>query len=101
MVSENVVELIKNELEACGDLKEDIESSLVDPESGVYEDMNGRVVSLWLVIKKNEYAVVYDERKKSFGVAFRNIFGQMIYIGAEGSLPDAYQGMVNRERKGD
>lgn len=98
MKKDAVEELVEREMEACGDLKEEIVTLLIDPESGVYEDMNGRAVNLWLVLRRNEYAVVYDEEQRSFGVAFRNIFGQIIYIGARGSLLDAYKGMVNREK---
>lgn len=81
-------------MEEISDLKSEIERLLVSPEKAVYYDMDGEGMDLWIVCKRDEYQIVFDEMSEEFGVGFKNIVGEYVCIDFYGSLSDAYIALV-------
>ncbi len=98
MTPESLSQLIKKELQASA-IRKDIESFLISPHEQNFEDMSGRTLKLWSVFKKDEYIIVYDETRSSFGLAFRNIMNELIYIGPQGGFLDAYDSLISRNEE--
>lgn len=97
MNADEVKKAIQEELQSIAENKADIQKTIIDPSKDHFEVMEGDSQELWIVGKKDEFFLVMDENKKSFGLAFKNIVNKMVYLGDEGSLADAYEALISRE----
>lgn len=87
----------KELLEVSDDLKTELTPLLTEPQKHAMEDYDGAVLSMWTVLQRNEYFIVYNDERDHFGVAFRNILNEFIYAGRCASLRDAYENIIDED----
>ena len=92
---------VQSELDDATVHKNEIQQLIVEPSKAVFESMDGIDRELWIIGKKEEYCIVYDESNGRYGLAFRNIVNLMVYLGDDGSLSDAYDTLISREESAD
>jgi hypothetical protein len=100
----NVDQIKANVLRELGDAtvhKNEIQKLIVEPSKVVFESMDGVDCELWIVGQKEEYYIVCDPGNGMYGLAFKNIVNQMVYLGSDGSLSDAYDTLISREESAD
>ncbi len=101
MNTDEVRNAVQEELNAIAENKADIQKTIIDPSKERFETMEGDSQDLWIVGKKDEFFLVMDENKNTFGLAFKNIVNEMVYLGDEGSLAEAYEALISREGLSD
>ncbi|KMQ49377.1 hypothetical protein CHISP_3708 [Chitinispirillum alkaliphilum] len=77
-------------------LKDEIEQYLIPPQKVSFMDLQGEETELWIVLKKNEYLLAFDETYGDYGIGYRNITDELVYSGHEGSIYEAYGRLINR-----
>jgi hypothetical protein len=97
MEKEDIKKLTDGEMNAFSDNKKEVQDHLVEPFIEPFEDIDGNSSEKWVVFKKEEFLIVYDEQSNGFGLAFKNIFNQFIFLGNNGSFFDAYENLISRE----
>ncbi len=68
----------------------------LEPQLCDVEDFSGDIIKLWIILKKEEFLITFNENSRFYGLAFKNIFNQLVYLGDYKSLSDAYYNLVNR-----
>ncbi len=97
-MNENDIKIkIISELDGIIESKGEIQKLIVEPSLVTFEALDGGDRELWIVGRKEEYFIVFDEKTSNFGLAFKNIVNLMVFLGLEGSLFDAYQMLISRE----
>jgi hypothetical protein len=94
---DEIKSMVQNELELITENKEELRNKLTEPSKEYFTTMNGVEQQLWIIGKKDEYYLAFDENKNQFGLAFRNVVSEYVYLGNEGSLGDAYEALISRE----
>ncbi|MDG5816030.1 hypothetical protein QA601_13135 [Chitinispirillales bacterium ANBcel5] len=84
------------ELKVNSVYKDDIKQYLVTPEKAPLIDIEGNETAMWIVFRKNEYVLVYDESNNEFGVGYRTIVDELVFSGFSGTVYDAYERLVRR-----
>jgi len=69
----------------------------VPPRKETFESLDNDTTGLWVVCRKGEYLITYDDVRQQYGLAFRNIIGDLVYLGEEGGIDDAYDSLVSRD----
>lgn len=99
MTDQEVRIKIEHEMQVLVEGKKEIEDHLVSPELETFEDFQGNNLNLWVVLRKDEYLIVFNEAVDKFGLAYRNVLNENMYLGNSGSLGEAYDDLVSREEK--
>jgi len=94
---DEVKNTVQKDLGQITEVKEDLRKILIEPSKEWFATMDGIEQQLWIIGKNDEYYIAFDENKKQFGLAFRNVVNEMVYLGNEGSLADAYETLISRE----
>lgn len=92
---------VQEELKGITENKADIQKILIEPSTEYFETMEGNNQQLWVIGKKDEYFLVMNEKTKAYGLAFKNIVNELVYLGDEGSLDEVYEALINREELSD
>ncbi len=90
---------VKKDLEQAAVFKEELQKMVVTPVREVFQFFDREDTELWVVGSKDEYVITFDEKENVYGLAFRNIFKVLVYLGDEGSLVDAYQAYLSRNEE--
>jgi len=99
MNAEEISTTIRQSVQVLATHKEAIESLLVEPQQETFESMRGDERPLWIIAKKEEYYITFDDISAQYGIAFRNIIGTMVYLGDDGTITDAYETLISREEE--
>lgn len=98
IMNENDIKIkIINDLDEITESKVEIQKLIVEPSLVKFEALEGGDCDLWIVGRKEEYFIVFDEKTGNFGLAFKNIVNLMVFLGLDGTLFDAYQMLISRE----
>ncbi len=68
-----------------------------EPRLCQFEDFSGNLLNLWIILKKEEYLITFDEKRNLYGLAFKNIFNHLVFLGNHKSLPDTYEYLISRD----
>ncbi|NLD95384.1 MAG: hypothetical protein GX639_22260 [Fibrobacter sp.] len=90
---------VKKDLEQATAFKEELQKMVITPVREVFQFFDREDTELWVVALKDEYIITFNEYDNVYGLAFRNIFKALVYLGDEGSLVDAYQSYVSRNEE--
>ena len=104
MEAAEVSEIIEREIGGDWSLSNlhgvDLRRCLVKPTKKVYKDSfrEGEKVELWLVLEEvpedhSGYKIVFDERRRLFGLATKGLDGADVLIGYYGSFVDTLEAM--------
>lgn len=69
----------------------------LEPRLYQFEDFSGNLLNLWVILKKEEYLITFDEKSNRYGLAFKNIFNHLVFLGNYKSLPDTYEKLISRD----
>lgn len=69
----------------------------LEPRLCQFEDFNGNLLNLWVILKKEEYLITFDEKQSRYGLAFKNIFNHLVFLGNYKSLQDTYENLISRD----
>ncbi|NLE01085.1 MAG: hypothetical protein GX640_14555 [Fibrobacter sp.] len=97
MEKELVKESVERDCNSLKDYKKEILQCLLEPSLGNFEDMSGTEVKLWIIGRKEEYLITLNPENAKYGVGFKNIYNEYIYLGDNDSLSDAYEIIISRE----
>jgi hypothetical protein len=90
---------VKSDLELTTVHGEEIRKIVVPPVRESFQFFDREDTDLWVVASKDEYVIAFDEKENVYGLAFRNIFKTLVYLGDDGSLQDAYQAYLSRNEE--
>ena len=90
---------VKSDLESASVHKEELQKIVITPVREVVQFFDKDDAEHWVVASKDEYVITFDEKENVYGLAFRNIFKELVYLGGEGSLADAYQVYLSRNEE--
>lgn len=96
---EEIRDRIAQDVAMVTEHKETLGTILVEPQQETFESMRGDEKPLWIIAKKEEYYITFDDMSTQYGIAFRNIIGTMVYLGNDGSIIDAYERLISREEE--
>ena len=92
---------VEHDVRALQEYKDEIKKFMVDPSVETFEGMDIEALQLWIVGRKEEYCITFNELSGHYGLAFRNIMGSMVHLGDDGTLADAYDTLISREEERD
>jgi hypothetical protein len=87
---------VTSDLEHGAAHKEELQKIVITPVREVIQFFDKEDTELWVVASKDEYVITFDEKENIYGLAFRNIFNALVYLGDEGALGDAFQAYLSR-----
>lgn len=90
---------VKSDLEQAAVHKDELQKIVITPVREVLQFFDKEDTELWVVASKDEYVITFDEKENVYGLAFRNIFNALVYLGDEGSLADAFQAYLSRNEE--
>jgi hypothetical protein len=90
---------VKSDLEHTSVHAEEIGKIVVSPFREMFQFFDREDTELWVVASKDEYVITFDDKENVYGLAFRNIFKTLVYLGDEGSLSDAFQAYLSRNEE--
>jgi hypothetical protein len=90
---------VKNDLELAAVHKEELQKIVITPVREALQFFDKEDTELWVVASKDEYVITFDEKENVYGLAFRNIFKALVYLGDEGSIADAYKAYLSRNEE--
>lgn len=97
MDSTQIINLISKDTIALQNQFKESDIQFLKPELCVVKDVNDIDTELWIIYKKDEYCITYNEPQHRYGLAFKNIFQELVSLAEYNSLPDAYEDLVNRD----
>jgi hypothetical protein len=101
MSAEKIKAMVGHDVQTIQEHNDAVKKCVVDPSIETFEGMGIDEQRLWIVARKEEYCITYNEASGRYGLAFRNILGSMVYLGDDGSLSDAYETLISREQECD
>ncbi len=96
MQSNEIKALIKQQCSTLLKQHPETEELFIDPQQLTFEDMSGVDITLWAVIRKDEYYITFDVNTAQYGLGFKNIFNILIFLGEYKNPLDAYQDLISR-----
>lgn len=90
---------VQRDLESAAVHKEELQKIVVAPVRDTFQFFDKEDTELWVVASKDEYVITFNETENVYGLAFRNIFKTLVYLGDEGSLSDAFQAYLSRNEE--
>jgi hypothetical protein len=99
MDAEKVGSLIKKEVSHLQEQFNDLKPFFCPPEKVCYETLNGNHITLWKIFQKDEYQITFSDERTIYGVAFKNVFKEFIYLGGSGTLIDAVYAYLEKDMK--
>lgn len=97
MNAEKIKAMVEHDVQTVPEHKDAVKKCIVGPLLETFEGMGSDEQQLWIVARKEEYCITFNEASGHYGLAFRNIMGSMVYLGDNGSLADAYDTLISRE----
>lgn len=96
MDSSEIKNLIQKDATALQNKFKETEALFLEPRLYQLEDFSGDLLNLWVILKKEEYLITFDEKNSRYGLAFKNIFNELVFLGNYKSLSDTYESLINR-----
>ncbi len=96
METQDIERNVAEDLKEGSVLKDEIEQYLIPPQKVCFMDLEGNKTELWIVLKKNEYLLAFDETYGDYGIGYRNITDELVYSGHVGSIYEAYGRLIKR-----
>lgn len=97
MDSTQIINLISKDIIALKNQFRESDIQFLKPELCTVKDVNDNDTKLWTIYKKEEYCITFDEPRYRYGLAFKNIFQELVSLAEYNSLPDAYEDLINRD----
>lgn len=97
MTNDEIKAKVASDVQELTEHKDSIASLLMDPSVETFEGVDAKPRPLWVVGKRDEFMITFNEFNSLYGLAFRNIIGDLIHLGDDGSLADVYENLISRE----
>jgi hypothetical protein len=97
MDSSDIKNLIQKDAAALQNQFKETEVLFLEPRLYQLEDFSGNLLNLWVILKKEEYLITFDEKNSRYGLAFKNIYNQLVFLGNYKSLSETYESLVSRD----
>jgi len=97
MDSSEIIKMIQKDAAALKNEFKETAALFLDPRHCQFEDFSGNLLNLWVILKKEEYLITFDEKNSRYGLAFKNIFNQPVFLGNYKSLSETYESLISRD----
>ncbi|HEX3019639.1 MAG TPA: hypothetical protein VHP36_05025 [Chitinispirillaceae bacterium] len=97
MDSNDIKNLINKDISALQKQNKETAHLFVEPLLCEFEDFCGNELNLWIILKKDEYMITFNQKNNRYGLAFTNIFNTQVFMGEYKSLSDTYDNLINQK----
>jgi hypothetical protein len=97
MDSSEITKLIQKDVAVLQNRFKETTALFLEPRLCQFEDFSGNLLNLWAILKKEEYLITFDEKTGRYGLAFKNIFNDLVFLGDYKSLSDTYENLISRD----
>ena len=97
MESSEIVKLIQKDATVLQNQFNETAGLFLEPRLCQFEDFSDNLLNLWVIFKKEEYLITFDEKSSRYGLAFKNIFNHLVFLGNYKSLQDTYENLISRD----
>jgi len=87
---------VKQDLESAAMHKDELQKIVITPHRENLQFFDKEDAECWVVASKDEYVITFDDAEGVYGLAFKNIFNILVYLGDEGSLAEAFDAYLSR-----
>ncbi len=90
MNSEEITRKINQDLPRVPELEAEITKIITPPVIGTFTGMSGKERQLWIIGKSEGYYLTYDETTGRYGLGYKTIQDELVFLRSAGSISDAY-----------